>query len=156
MEIELKLHSGGKLETINEDGEKFFRASKVGKVFKCKISEIRNYKYHQKLITLFSMMHDILPAPADVEFMDRTITPEHTFDNTRRYLTVKAGYYSVNGYPDGSVRVEAKSISFANMDQDEFENLYSSVINACLKVLPETWDEENLRETANEILRYDL
>jgi len=114
VKTDLRLIKEGHLRPTTDDGDNYFRKSKI-------VTEIRNPVFHSKLITLFLMMHDILPAPADVEFMGRTITPEHTFNNTRKYLTVKAGYYNVNGYPDGSVRVEAKSISFANMDQDEFE-----------------------------------
>jgi len=155
MDVELKLIKPGELITISDDGDGFFRESKVGKVFNAEIKEIRNYAFHKKIISLFRMMHDILPPPAPVEFMGRMVTPEHTFDNTRKFLTVKAGHYNVNGFPDGSVRVEAKSISFAKMKQDEFDKLFSSVINACLKILPDTWTEENLRETANNILKYD-
>jgi len=155
MKVELKLIEAGKLITVSEEGDKFFRESKVGKVFEVEAKEIRNIEFHNKLFSLFGMMHDILPTPEPVEFMGRMVTPEHTELNTRRFLTVKAGHYTVNGYPDGSVRVEAKSLKFGKMSANEFENLYSNVINACLKVLPSTWTEENLRQTANNILKYD-
>jgi len=155
MKTELELLNNGLLKPANEATEKYFNKNKVGKVFEGDYKEIRDYEFHKKLFTLFIMMHDILPPPEPVEFMGKMVTPEHTLDNTRKFLTVKAGHYIVNGYPDGSIRVEAKSLKFANMSAEEFEKLYSGVINAALKVLPDTWSDEKLRETANKIIQYD-
>lgn len=36
------------------------------------------------------------------------------------------------GYPDGSVRIRAKSISFASMSESDFETLYSLTIDVVL------------------------
>nr|DAK42168.1 MAG TPA: Protein of unknown function (DUF1367) [Caudoviricetes sp.] len=47
----------------------------------------------------------------------------------RKWLTVEAGYYNVYETPAG-IRKEAKSISFAQMGQEEFNNFY----RACFQV----------------------
>ncbi|MEY8709519.1 DUF1367 family protein [Mangrovibacter phragmitis] len=47
----------------------------------------------------------------------------------REWVTIKAGYYTIHINPDGSRWLRAKSISFASMDETEFEGLYKSVLN---------------------------
>jgi hypothetical protein len=56
----------------------------------------------------------------------------------------------------GEVRVEAKSISFANMSEDEFEALYSDTINVILrKILTSSaMTEDQLRDHVDTVLRY--
>lgn len=52
-----------------------------------------------------------------------------SFDAYREWATTQAGYYTEHVYPDGSRNRRAKSISFANMDEIEFHQLYKSVLN---------------------------
>ena len=50
--------------------------------------------------------------------------------------------YAIDGL---TFEVEAKSLSFASMDQDEFEACYSALINAAIKhVFQNTRDEQIL------------
>jgi len=52
-----------------------------------------------------------------------------SFDAYREWVTIQAGYYTEHVYPDGSRNRRAKSISFANMDEIEFQQLYKSALN---------------------------
>ncbi|WP_049235566.1 DUF1367 family protein [Serratia marcescens] len=52
-----------------------------------------------------------------------------SFDAYREWVTIQAGYYTEHVYPDGSRNRRAKSISFANMDEIEFHQLYKSALN---------------------------
>lgn len=52
-----------------------------------------------------------------------------SFEAFREWVTIQAGYYTEHVYPDGSSNRRAKSISFANMDEIEFSQLYKSVLN---------------------------
>lgn len=54
------------------------------------------------------------------------------------------------------MRLEAKSISFANMSEEEFEALYSETINVILaKILGGTrMTEEQLRNHVDNVLAY--
>ncbi|PVZ84846.1 hypothetical protein C9426_22090 [Serratia sp. S1B] len=52
-----------------------------------------------------------------------------SFDAFREWVTVQAGYYTEHVYPDGSKNRRAKSISFARMDEDMFQQLYKAVLN---------------------------
>lgn len=71
----------------------------------------------------------------------------------RRWLTVEAGYFDIYETPSG-IRKEPKSISFANMGQDEFnafyKNCFDVVWNMFLKHTFET--TEQAQEAMNELL----
>lgn len=52
----------------------------------------------------------------------------------REWVTIEAGHFHLVRTPDG-VRKEAKSISWANMDDTQFEPLYRDVFNACWRLV---------------------
>ena len=66
------------------------------------------------------------------------------FDFFRKRMTVAAGYYDEYYDINGSARVEAKSLSYGSMDQDEFEECYNAQINAALKHLFKKTDGEEV------------
>nr|VUD28229.1 Protein of uncharacterised function (DUF1367) [Raoultella sp. NCTC 9187] len=51
------------------------------------------------------------------------------FESFREWATIQAGFYDEYQMPDGSRRRNAKSISFANMDDSQFNGVYKSVLN---------------------------
>lgn len=51
------------------------------------------------------------------------------FESFREWATIQAGFYDEYTMPDGSRRRIAKSISFASMDDAEFNGVYQSVLN---------------------------
>lgn len=52
----------------------------------------------------------------------------------REWVTIEAGHFHLVRTP-GGVRKEAKSISWANMDDTQFEPLYRDVFNACWRLV---------------------
>ncbi|MDF3188048.1 DUF1367 family protein [Pseudomonas paracarnis] len=52
----------------------------------------------------------------------------------REWVTIEAGHFHLVRTPDG-VRKEAKSISWANMDDTAFEPLYRDVFSACWRLV---------------------
>ena len=65
---------------------------------------------------------------------------ELPFDVYRRYVVMKAGYFKTYDTPKGSI-YEAESISFANKSQDEFEEIYSRVLDVIIKDIGSTSEE---------------
>lgn len=51
------------------------------------------------------------------------------FESFREWATIQAGFYDEYTMPDGSRRKIAKSISFASMDDSQFNGVYQSVLN---------------------------
>ncbi|EKO3632383.1 DUF1367 family protein [Vibrio metschnikovii] len=54
---------------------------------------------------------------------------EKSFLAYRRWVVAEAGFYSVIMLPNGAIRKEPKSISFAKMEEHEFNELYRASFN---------------------------
>ncbi|MFP2239933.1 DUF1367 family protein [Pseudescherichia vulneris] len=52
-----------------------------------------------------------------------------SFEAFRKWATVEAGFYDEFVLPDNTRRREARSISFANMSEQEFHEVYKAVFN---------------------------
>ena len=55
-------------------------------------------------------------------------------DSFRRWLTIEAGYFNICVTPAGVVK-EPKSISFASMDQNEFNAFYQACFTVCWNMI---------------------
>jgi hypothetical protein len=108
------------------------RKLKIGREYEVEIKHPRNIGHHRKFFALLNLAHD-------------NTSLEMPFDTYRKYLVMKAGYFDVFKTPRGDF-YDAKSISFASMPQDEFEELYSRVLDVIIQDLGCTEEEvtENL------------
>lgn len=105
--------------------------AKLGTVWRGDFKKARNPRFLAKFMAMVELAFDHF-EPVPIEHRGQTITPRKDFQEFRKWLVIRAGHYYVVGYPDGSVRLRAKSLSFANMDDDEFERVYSSVLDVIL------------------------
>lgn len=123
-----------------------------GSLLLCKIVQPRNQKFHAKFFALLSVGFRYWePGEIDSKYGQ----PEKNFEQFRKDVTILAGFYTVDTRLDGSVRVNAKSISFAKMSEDEFAELYNKVINVLLKrIFTQFTKEEVIRMAEEEILSF--
>lgn len=99
---------------------------KVGTVVKCNVTIPRNYKFHKKFFALVRLTYDNLPVPYIRKWNIRSV--EDMLKRFKRDL----GYCTYHTYEDGSREVEYKSISFAAMDEVDFEKFYEDCVNLIL------------------------
>ena len=59
---------------------------------------------------------------------------EKDIDSFRRWLTIEAGYFNICVTPAGVVK-EPKSISFASMEQNEFNAFYQACFTVCWNMI---------------------
>jgi len=52
-----------------------------------------------------------------------------SFDAYRSWVIVEAGHYDAIQLPDGTLRKHPRSIAFANMDEQEFQQLYKAALD---------------------------
>ena len=99
----------------DSDYEKMKRI-KAGDLLECEIRKPRNYGFHKKFFALVQMIFQ---------------NQEHynNIDDLREDLTIAAGYYVKRENLKGEPIKKAQSISFAKMDQDEFNEYYSRVLD---------------------------
>lgn len=100
-----------------------FKKIKAGEIMEVEIKKARNPKLHNKFFSLLNL------AFSNQDLYDNK-------DEFREDLTIEAGYYieRVNKFT-GEVKKYAKSISFASMDDLEFQDLYSDILRVIVKLL---------------------
>ena len=102
---------------------------KTGELYELELKNSRNPNFHRKVFAFFNFCFEHWRG--DNEFLSE----QAQFDCFRDNLTVLAGYYHPLVNLKGETRIEAKSISFGSMKQEEFEQLYTALINAASKHL---------------------
>lgn len=93
---------------------------KVGEAYECEIKKPRNYELHKKFFALIDLVYQ------NQELYNNS-------EHLRKDLTIAAGYYDERYNFQGDCIIEAKSISFASMDNLEFQEFYSAVIDTIVK-----------------------
>lgn len=73
-------------------------------------------------------------AQIESERAERFPSVDKSREAFREHITIEAGHFNLVRTPDG-VRKEAKSISWAAMDEDAFSALYRDVFNACWRLV---------------------
>lgn len=100
---------------------------KLGAEYEVEITKPRNSQFHRKFFALVNIGWE----NSDLDM---------PFEVYRKYITMKAGYFKTYQTPKG-VFYEADSISFASMDQETFEELYSRVLDKIIKDIGATREE---------------
>lgn len=99
----------------------------LGFDYECEIKNPRNYQYHKRFFALLNVgwENSKLKMP---------------FETYRHYITMKAGYFKTYQTPKG-IFYEAESISFARKSQDQFEQIYSDVLDKIIEDIGATKPE---------------
>lgn len=124
---------------------------KIGKEYGCSLTELRNGKFHRKLITLLQYLYDTLPRHTA---MYEGVLCEQNFTSFRKMMVCLAGYYTMVVAIDGEIRAEADSISYKECSQKKVEAIYSDVIDKALEMLGEDQTRDDLDQIVNNILGF--
>ncbi|WP_414465279.1 DUF1367 family protein [Klebsiella michiganensis] len=141
MQIDLVKHPGGVFSPANETDLERLQRFKNGEIYTAEIKLTRNPAFHRKVMAFFGFCFAHWSAErAGLEHMD-----EHSqFDRFRKDLTILAGFYVKTVRLNGDIRVEAQSLAYANMDDEEFSRCFSSIFNAALKYIFKNADQETI------------
>lgn len=112
------------------------RKIKVGDFVNCDIKKPRNYMFHKKFFALVELV-----------FQNQDLTDDR--DNLRDCLTIRAGYHTTMKLDTG-LQYFPKSISFAKMDEIEFEELFGKFLNESCKLIGV--DNEDIMNELSEFL----
>lgn len=147
MQIEMVKNAGGVFCPAFEHDLPRLTKFKNGEIYTAEIKLTRNPAFHRKAFAFFNFCFAHWSAErAGLEHMDESTQ----FDRFRKDLTILAGFYEQTVRLNGDIRTEAKSLAYANMESDEFERCYSSLINAAIKhVFAGTKDENILNQLRN-------
>lgn len=124
-------------------------------LLKISLSRVRNPKFHRKYFALlgyaYGMWQDSQPPRM---YRGKPVTT--SFERFRDEVTILAGHYEAVYSVTGELRLVAKSVSFAKMDEGAFERFYSTVIDVLLqKVLHnDRLTPEKMREYVDQVLAF--
>lgn len=131
-----------------DDHEKVIKI-RPGEVYRAKVTMPRNIKFHRKFFALLNLTLENLPEDFRLVTATGQQVPVKTTKDLLWLIKMETGHYEKRVTLRGDITYEAKSISFARMDQSEFEDFYNSAVNVILQyILPYTEQEELEREVA--------
>ncbi|MHC4748411.1 MAG: DUF1367 family protein [Planctomycetota bacterium] len=140
------------LVPADPETEKWYNKIKPGGSVHAEFKVYRKPIFHRKYFALLKVGFDNW-QPGEIN--SKYGTPEKNFDRFRKDIAILCGYFDLVIRLDGSSRPQAQSISFANMDQEEFEKLYSSTIDVLLKnVYGSDLDEDGLNDIVEKYLQF--
>lgn len=119
--------------------------------FKAVIKKPRNLKFHKKLFALIGVAFSAW-TPGAVKH--KGIVIEKNRERFRKDVTITAGFHETVFNLKGELRLEAKSISFANMDELEFQELYSRFIDVILGNILSNYTKDDLDEQVRRVLEF--
>lgn len=124
------------LVPFGEEAEAWFNKQPIGSAMHGTITKIRNPRFHRKFFAMLNVAFKNYEWPK-VETNYGRVTV--SFDLFRDFVICKAGHYEAALTPLGEVRVRPKSIAWDQMDEDEFQKLYSDVLDHILMNYLDRW-----------------
>lgn len=94
------------------------RKLKLGQDYEVEVRNPRNIRFHRKFFALLNIGHE-------------NTKMNLPFEIYREYVIMKAGFVEIYDTGKGLL-YRPKSIAFASMSQDQFEDVYSRVLNVII------------------------
>ena len=150
IEISILKAPNGVMVPLNDLEKSKVEAFKAGEVYTGKFVKMRNGPFFRKWWDLVNFAFENWEPP-NVENLEYKGQPvQKSMERFRKEVTILAGHFDVTVDYKGSIRKEAKSISFASMSEDEFARFFSATIDAILLHFLNGYD----RETLERVLSY--
>ncbi len=150
-EIVLTKVAGGVLAPMDPQAAEYIAKLRTGGAVRATVKQQRNPAFHRKFFALLNLAYDAW-EPAANTFKGQVVGKN--FDQFRNDIVCLAGFYEVAVNLRGETRVTAKSISFASMDQHEFDGLYNAVVDVVLKHVLTTYDREALDAVMDRLIGF--
>lgn len=140
-----------KLVPIDAAQMELFEELKMNGEYKAVLTQPRNYKFHCKFFSMIDLCYKSFEQP-EVYFQDvRVFKSKQQF---RDEIVIACGYWTLGLSKTNKPIREAKSISFAKMDQDDFEKLYSKAIDVILADYLPHYKKSDIDRLTRDVLNY--
>lgn len=150
-EIVLTKVAGGVLAPIDPQAAEYIAKLKTGAAVRATVKQQRNPRFHRKFMALLNLAFDAW-EPAEATYKGQIVGKN--FDQFRRDVTILAGHYEMAVNLKGETRLTAKSISFANMDEIEFGELYNAACNVILQRILTTYTRDDLDAVIDRLMGF--
>ena len=115
----------GALAPADSETAAFLARLKLGQGLRAEVKRARNILFHRRMFALLNFAFDLWDCPA-LEYQGQPVAKN--FDRFRKDITILAGFFDAVTNLRGEVRLEAKSLAFHNMGEEEFERVYKAVL----------------------------
>ena len=139
------------LVPADEWAQEWFQKLRRGVTVAAKVRVPRNQRFHRKFFAMLNVAYENHDWP---EIQTQFGPARCSFDQFRKYVTIKAGFFTMGATPTGEPRAEAKSISFTKMDEAEFERVYSEVLNVILREFLTNWKYGDMENAVNQMMTF--
>lgn len=150
-EIVLSKAANGALVPVDPQAAEYISKLKMGQGVKCKVTKVNNPAFHRKMMVLFNVAFEAW-EPEVKEYKGQPV--QKNFERFRKDLTILAGFYETTINLKGEIRLEAKSLSFENMEQDEREKVYSAVIDVVLAKVLTNYTRDDLDRVVEIVMQF--
>lgn len=124
---------------------------KGGRVVEADIKQKRNYKFHKKFFAMLNIGFEAF-EPERKEY--KGVVAEKNFDRFRKDVIIMAGFYDATYDIQGNLKLDAHSISFGKMSEDEFNKVYNACCNVLLKQVLHNYTREDLDHVVEQLTRF--
>ncbi|PPC85259.1 MAG: hypothetical protein CTY37_08580 [Methylotenera sp.] len=160
-EITLVKLPDGKLEGLSDSDKAAYKRFKsrlsnleAGELVEIEALLPRNSKFHRKFFALINLGFEHWDS-GRTHKKYKGVEVTKNFDRFREDVLVLAGFYDQVFDLNGKMKLVAKSIKFARMEQDEFERLYSASLDVLLaKVFSNYKGRDEVNAIVEKIMRF--
>jgi hypothetical protein len=150
-QIVLMKAPNGVLVPCDPQATEYIAGLKLGVAVRAEVKRMRNYPFHKKFFALLDFAFD------NWEPREATYKGEVVAKNRKQFrndVTVLAGFGETTITLRGEIRVVARSISFAEMEQDDFDKLYNAVLNVILSKILKNYTRDDLDNVINRLMDF--
>lgn len=134
--------AAGHLRPSTPEAQEWARKLKLGADVWVEVRKARNAAHHRKFFALLGLLFDNLPEELEERYP--------TMERLRLEIILQTGRFDIHETLGGRQMLIPHSMSFAGMDQDEFEQLYTDAIRVARKRFLPSLSEADLRAAVEE------
>lgn len=124
---------------------------KNGQFLEVDIKQKRNVKFHRKFFAMLNVGFDAF-EPEQKAYKGQVA--EKNFERFRKDVVILAGFYDSTYDIQGSLKLEAHSISFGKMSEDEFNKVYNACCNVLLMKVLSNYTRADLDGVVEQLTRF--
>lgn len=111
----------------DEQAERYMRALKIGQTVRAKVVIPRYGAHHRMIFAMLSLTYKNLP--------ERYGSMWPTFESFRKGIAMAVGHIERVVTPDGVIHETPGSLSYDALDQSAFEDVATTMLSVCAKLL---------------------